>query len=150
MSNTVITDLLPFNSNIRGTPYEELINNTMGYFLELLEDGIDNIQDGFFIQSANGKYLDALGYDLNISRSENEDDLHYKNRLLIEPTDRFCEELLYDVYDIQLLTYNSDKNDCMLLSDNSLLANQYFVDVTDEIWNIIERKFITGNTLYKW
>lgn len=150
MSNTAITDLLPANSNIRGTPYEELINNTIGYFLELLEVEIDNIQDGFFIQSATGKYLDALGKDLNIARGENEDDEHYKNRLLIEPTDKFCEKLLYDVYGLQLLSYNSGKNDYMLLSDNTLLANKYFVDVTDEIWAIIVKKFITGDTVYRW
>lgn len=150
MSNTAITDLLPVNSNIRDTPFEELVNNTIGYFLELVEDEIENIQDGFFIQSATGKYFDLLGKDLNIVRSENETDEHYQNRLLIEPSDKFCEKLLYNVYDIQLLTYNASKNDYMLLSDNTLLSNQYFVDVTDEIWAIIVKKFITGETLCRW
>lgn len=150
MSNTAITDLLPVNSNIRGTPFEELINNTIGYFLELLEDEIEEINNGMFIESANGKYLDLHGKDYNLPRKNGESDDDYRKRLLIEPLDKFNLNTLYEVYNIQLLTYKSDKTDLTLLSDNHLLSNEYFVDVDEELWQAISNKFITGGVLHRW
>ena len=150
MSNTAITDLLPVNSNIRGTPFEELLNNTIGYFLELLENEIEEINDGLFIESANGKYLDLHGKDLGLPRQDGESDEDYRNRLLIEPLDKFNLQTLYRVYNIQLLSYNEDKTDLTLLSDNHLLSNKYYIDCSDELWNIILNKFITSNILYRW
>ena len=150
MSNTAIIDLLPVNNNIRNTPFEEFVNNTIGYFFELLEAEIENINEGCFIESANGKYLDLHGKDLNLPRKEGESDEDYRKRLLIEPLDKFNLQTLYEVYNIQLLSYNESKNDLMLLSDIHLLANEYFVDCSDELWNIISNKFITGKVLYRW
>jgi len=150
MSNTAITDLLPVNNNIRGTPWEEFINNTIGYFLEKLEEEIDDIADGCFIESANGKYLDLHGKDLNLPRNAGESDEDYRKRLLVEPLDKFNLNHLYTVYDVQLLSYNQNKTDLMLLSDNHYLANEYFIDVSNELWNIIINKFITGGVLHRW
>lgn len=150
MSNTAITDLLPVNSNIHGTPWEDFVNNTIGYFLELLEEEVDAINDGCFIESANGKYLDLHGKDLGLPRKAGEGDEDYRKRLLIEPLDKFNLNHLYTVYDVQLLSYNQDKNDLMLLSDNHHLANEYFIDVSNELWNIITNKFITGGVLHRW
>lgn len=150
MSNTAITDLLPANSNIHNTPFEEFVNNTIGYFLELLEEEVEEINNGCFIESANGKYLDLYGKDFGLPRNDGESDDDYRNRLLIEPLDKFNIQTLYEVYDIQLLGYKVDKTDWTLLSDNHLLANQYFIDCNDELWNIITNKFITMNVLFRW
>lgn len=150
MSNIAITDLLPANSNIRGTPFEEFVNNTIGYFLELFENEIEEMNDGCFIESANGKYLDLYGKDYNLPRKNGESDDDYRKRLLIEPLDRFNLNTLYEVYNIQLLTYHSNRSDLMLLSDNHLLSNEYFVDTDNELWDIIVKKFITGDTLHRW
>ena len=150
MSNTAITDLLPLNSNIRGTPYEELLNNTIGYFLEQLEDEIERINNGLFIESAEGKYLDLHGKDYGLPRKDGESDDDYRARLLIEPLDKFNLSTMYEVYDVQLLTYKSDKTNLTLLSDNHLLSNEYFIDCSDELWGIINNKFIVGNVLHRW
>lgn len=150
MQNKAITDLLPVNSSIRGTPWEDFINNTIGYFLGGLEEEIELINDGCFIESANGKYLDLHGKDLGLPRKADETDEDYRNRLLIEPLDKFNLQTLYEVYNIQLLSYNEGKNNLMLLSDNHYLSNKYFVDCTDELWSIISNKFITGEVLYRW
>ena len=148
--NTTITDLLPVNSNIHGTPFEDLINNTIGYFLEMIEEEVDAMNDGCFIDTAEGGYLDLWGKEFNIPRLNDESDEDYCQRLLVGPLDRFTINTLYTMYDIQLLTYKSDKTSLTLLSDNHFLANEYFIDCTDEIWETISRKFITMGILHRW
>lgn len=153
MSNTVVTDALPVKSKIHDTPYEELLNNTIGYLLEETEEEITNIVDGFNMQTATAKYLDLIGKDYNIQRRTDETDENYRKRLLIEPSDHFSEKLLYDVYDVQLLTYKNglrSGRDYTLLSDNTLLSDRYIVDVDDTVWEIINKKFIVQDTLIRW
>ena len=150
MSNSTVTDLLPVDSLIRDTPWEEFLNNSIGYFLEVLEADVEALNDGLFIDSAEGRYLDLHGKDLGLPRKSGEGDDDYRNRLLVEPLDQFTLEAMYEVYDVQLLSYNSNKSDLMLLSDNHLLSDEYFIDCSNELWEIIVRKFITGSTLHRW
>ena len=148
--NTTITDLLPAKSNIHNTPFEDLINNTIGYFFELIEEDNLEMTDGCFIQTAEGKYLDLYGKDYNLKRFEGESDDDYRTRLMIAPLEEFTINTLYTLYDVQLLTYNEDYNDLMLLSDNHLLNNKYLVDISDELWNDISKKFITMDILERY
>lgn len=150
LPNNVITINLPLNSLVRDTPWEEFLDNTIGRFFECLEEEVEAMNEGLFIESASGKYLDLHGKDLGLPRKADEDDEHYRNRLLVEPLDEFNVTTLYDVYDVQLLSYKADKTDLTLLSDNHLLSNEYFVDASDELWSIIQRKFITGEVLHRW
>ena len=150
MSNSTITDLMPVDSLIRDTPWEEFLNNSIGYFLELLEADVEALNDGLFIESAEGRFLDLHGKDLGLPRKSSEVDDDYRNRLLVEPLDQFTLEAMYEVYDVQLLSYNANKSDLMLLSDNHLLSDEYFIDCDNELWEIIVRKFITGSTLHRW
>ena len=146
--NTTITDLLPVNSNIHGTPFEDLINNTIGYFLELIEEEADNINDGCFLETAEGKYLDLWGKDYGIPRLNDENDEDYRKRLKILPLERFNIQTLYEVYDLQLLTRNDTSfNDLKLYSDNHFLDDEYWIGVSDEEWIEISRKFITTNKI---
>ena len=148
--NTTITDLLPVKSNIHGTPFEDLINNSIGYFLELIEGEVNRINDGCFIQEAEGSYLDLIGRDYNLPRYNGESDDDYRTRLSLAPLEEFSVNTVYELYDIQLLTYNSSYSDLMLLSDNHLLNNHYLVDVSDELWDEISSKFITRDVLERY
>lgn len=146
--NTTITDLLPVNSNIHGTPFEDLINNTIGYFLELIEEEVDAMNDGCFIDTAEGRYLDLWGKDYGIPRLNDENDEDYRKRLKILPLERFNIQTLYEVYDLQLLTRNDTSfNDLKLYSDNHFLDDEYWIGVSDEEWIEISRKFITTNKI---
>ena len=146
--NTTITDLLPVQSNIHGTPFEDLINNTIGYFLELIEEEIDAMNDGCFIDTAEGRYLDLWGKDYGIPRLNDETDEDYRKRLKILPLERFNIQTLYEVYDLQLLTRNDTSfNDLKLYSDNHFLDDEYWIGVSDEEWVEISRKFITTNKI---
>lgn len=146
--NTTITDLLPVNSNIHGTPFEDLINNTIGYFLEMIEEEVDAMNDGCFIDTAEGRYLDLWGKDYGIPRLNDENDEDYRKRLKILPLERFNIQTLYEVYDLQLLTRNDTSfNDLKLYSDNHFLDDEYWIGVSDEEWIEISRKFITTNKI---
>ena len=146
--NTTITDLLPVNSNIHGTPFEDLINNTIGYFLEMIEEEVDAMNDGCFLETAEGRYLDLWGKDYGIPRLNDETDEDYRKRLKILPLERFNIQTLYEVYDLQLLTRNDTSfNDLKLYSDNHFLDDEYWIGVSDEEWVEISRKFITTNKI---
>ena len=143
--NTTITDLLPVNSNIHGTPFEDLINNTIGYFLELIEEEIDHMNDGCFIDTAEGRYLDLWGKDYGIPRLNDESDEDYRKRLKILPLEQFTIQTLYDIYDLQLLTMQYASlifDDEKLYSDNHFLSNIYFTSCSDETWDDLNKKFV--------
>ena len=146
--NTTITDILPVNSNIHGTPFEDLITNTICYFLEMIEEEVDEMNDGCFIDTAEGRYLDLWGKDYGIPRLNDENDEDYRKRLKILPLERFNIQTLYEVYDLQLLTRNDTSfNDLKLYSDNHFLDDEYWIGVSDEEWIEISRKFITTNKI---
>ena len=142
--NTTITDLLPVNSNIHGTPFEDLINNTIGYFLEMIEEEIDAMNDGCFIDTAEGKYLDLWGKDYGIPRLNEESDEDYRKRLTILPLEQFTIQTLYDVYNLQLLTRDTRYlfNNLTLYSDNHLLEDTYWVNCSSAQFKEIMYKFL--------
>lgn len=148
--NTAITDLLQDKSNIKGTPFEELINNTIGYFFELIETDTENLKNGMFLNTAEGEYLDLWGIDLGIKRINGESDENYFNRLFFLPTDRLTPELIYTVYDLQLISYDSEADNLTLLSDNHFINNKYYVDCSDSVWEQLSKKFIVEGVLYRW
>lgn len=148
--NTAIINLLQNKSNIKGTPFEELINNTIGYFFELIEEDTEKLKDGMFLNTAEGEYLDLWGIDLGIKRIQGESDEDYLNRLLFLPTDKLTPELIYTVYDLQLLSYDSEADNLTLLSDNHFINNKYYVDCSDSVWEQLNQKFITEGVIYRW
>lgn len=146
--NNALTNLLPVQSNIHGTPFEDLVNNTIGYFLELIEEEVDNMNDGCFLETAEGRYLDLWGKDYNIPRLNEETDENYRKRLGLLPLEKFNIQTLYEVYDLQLLTRNDTSfNDLKLYSDNHFLDDEYWVGVSDDEWAEISQKFITTNKI---
>lgn len=148
--NTGITNLLQEKSNIKGTPFEELINNTIGYFFELIEQDTEKLKEGMFLNTAEGEYLDLWGIDLGIKRIQGESDEDYLNRLLFLPTDKLTPELIYTVYDLQLLSYDSEADNLTLLSDNHFINNKYYVDCSDSVWEQLSKKYIVEGVLYRW
>lgn len=151
--NTTVTDLFPVNSTIHDSAFKDFINNSIGYFLEMVEEETGNMKDGCFIDTAEGKYLDYWGTDLGIRRKDIESDDDYCIRLMISPLERFTIGALYELYDLQFLskpsTTPSDLN-LTLLSDNHFLSNEYYVDCSDEAWSEIGKKFIVGSTLVRY
>lgn len=151
--NTAVTDLFPVNSTIHESPFKDFLNNTIGYFLELVENEVQAMKDGCFLDSAEGHYLDLWGRDFNIRRLEGVSDDDYRKRLMILPLEQFTINTLYELYDLQLLTKPESSTgnlNLTLLSDNHFLNKQYYVDCSDDVWGEINKKFITGNILWRY
>ena len=150
--NTAITDLFSVNSNIHGTPFEDFLNNSIGYFLELIENGVTSMNEGCFINTAEGKYLDLWGKDLGIPRLNEESDEDYRTRLMISPLEQFTINTVYELYDLQLMTKPTSTSNLnlTLMSDNHFLNNKYYVDCSDEVWNELNKKFLTANVLWRY
>ena len=141
----IITDSLPQNSklNQEDNPFTDLINGTIGTFFELFEDEINTMNEELFIQESS-KYLDLFGRDYDIPRKEGETDEHYRTRLITLITKHFTINTLYYGYDAQLITYNANYSQNMLLSDNHYLNNEYFIICDDSVWNTIKKKYISN------
>ena len=150
--NTAITDLFPVNNSIHNTPFKDFLNNTIGYFLELMENEATAMDEGCFIDTAEGKYLDLWGKDYNIPRLNDESDDDYRTRLMISPLERFTINTVYELYDLQLMTKPASTSNLnlTLMSDNHFLNNQYYVNCSDEVWNEIDKKFLTTNVLWRY
>ena len=149
--NTAITSLLPNNNGIHDSPFKDLINNSIGYFLELIEEATTSMTDGCFLTTAEGRYLDYWGKDYNIPRLPDESDDDYRTRLMIIPLEVFTINTLYELYDLQLVTYNENYDpDSMLVSDNHFLSDKYIVDCSDSVYGEISNKFLTDNILWRY
>lgn len=147
-----ITDYLSSNSKLRDddNPFKELINNTIGYFFELIDNDTDEINNSVFIQEAIGKYLDLHGKDLGYLRRNNESDEDYRNRIILDSLDHFTFNWCYALYDLQFLTVtNNYDKDTMLLSDNHYLEKKYFVVCNQDTFSRIQKKFITDGVLWR-
>jgi hypothetical protein len=147
-----ITDYLSSNSKLQDddNPFKELINNTIGYFFELIDNDTDEMNNSVFIQEATGKYLDLHGKDLDYLRRNDESDEEYRNRIILDSLDRFTFPWVYALYDLQFLTHNSEYDkDTMLLSDNHYLNKKYFVVCTQDTFSSIRKKFITHAVLVR-
>ena len=148
----MITEFLPSSSKIQDedNPFHQFLNNTIGYFLDLIDEETDELNTNIFIQEATGKCLDLHGVDFGLKRLPDETDEDYRNRIILDSLDRFTFNWLYTLFELQLLTYNDDYDaDTMLVSDNHNLSNKYFISCSNEVWNIIIKKFIVEGVLVR-
>ena len=110
------------------------------------------MNEGCFINTAEGRYLDLWGKDLGIRRLNDESDDDYRTRLMISPLEQFTINTVYELYDLQLMTKPSSSSnlDLTLMSDNHFLNKQYYVDCADEVWNELDKKFLTTGVLWRY
>lgn len=147
-----ITDYVSHNSRLQDedNPFHELINNTIGYFFDLINNDTDETNNGMFLQESTGKYLDLWGKDYHYGRNNDETDENYRNRIILDSLDRFTFTWAYTLYDLQFLTYNSEYDtDTMLLSDNHYLSNKYYVPCSWALFNNISKKFRVNGVLWR-
>ena len=148
----MITDFLASSSKIQDetNPFHQFLNNTIGYFLDVIDEETDNLNVGIFVQESTGKLLELHGVDYGLKRLSNETDEDYRHRLVLDSLDRFTFNWLYTLFDLQLLCYKDNYNpQTTLLSDNHYLDNKYFISCSDEVWSIITKKFIVNDVLVR-
>ena len=139
---TGIIERLPVNSQLQNpdNPMHNIIQNTIGELLDNFE--ID--YDQFFLQDATGKYLDLHGKQYGIGRKNNESDEEYRNRIILGAYEYATVKVLTEIYGVEFYANvdNFENNTNLLCSDNPYLTNELMGFISDEVYNILDEKFI--------
>ena len=117
-----------------------IIQNTIGELLDNFE--ID--YDQFFLQDATGKYLDLHGKQYGIGRKSNESDEEYRNRIILCAYEYATVKVLKEIYGVKFYANvdNFENNTNLLCSDNPYLTDELMGFVSEEVYNILDEKFI--------
>lgn len=139
---TGIIERLPVNSQLQNPNNQMhiIIQNTIGELLDNFE--ID--YDQFFLQDATGKYLDLHGKQYGIGRKNNESDEEYRNRIILGAYEYATVKVLTEIYGVEFYANvdNFENNTNLLCSDNPYLTSELMGFVSEEVYNILDEKFI--------
>ena len=139
---TGIIERLPVNSQLQNPNNQMhiIIQNTIGELLDNFE--ID--YDQFFLQDATGKYLDLHGKQYGIGRKNNESDEEYRNRIILCAYEYATVKVLTEIYGVKFYANvdNFENNTNLLCSDNPYLTNELMGFISEEVYNILDEKFI--------
>lgn len=139
---TGIIERLPINSQLQNpnNPMHNIIQNTIGELLDNFE--ID--YDQFFLQDATGKYLDLHGKQYGIGRKNNESDEEYRNRIILSAYEYATVKVLTEIYGVKFYANvdNFENNTNLLCSDNPYLTDELMGFISEEVYNILDEKFI--------
>lgn len=137
-----IIERLPVNSQLQNpnNPMHKIIQNTIGELLDNFE--ID--YDQFFLQDATGKYLDLHGKQYGIGRKNNESDEEYRNRIILCAYEYATVKVLTEIYGVKFYANvdNFENNTNLLCSDNPYLTSELMGFISEEVYNILDEKFI--------
>ena len=140
----MIVEMLPLSSKLQraDNPLRIVLDRTVGEWLDNFEQPFEQL----FLMSATGGWLDAHGRDYGVPRRLDEDDEHYRQRIIYEKLDHLTPSLLSDVYNVRLFSYRGDFNvsDNTLVSDNQhIVQSNTFLGLSDEdTISILDKKFI--------
>lgn len=139
---TGIIERLPVNSQLQNPNNQMhiIIQNTIGELLDNFE--ID--YDQFFLQDATGKYLDLHGKQYGIGRKNNESDEEYRNRIILGAYEYATVKVLTEIYGVEFYANvdNFENNTNLLCSDNPYLTSELMGFISEEVYNILDEKFI--------
>lgn len=139
---TGIIERLPVNSQLQNpnNPMHKIIQNTIGELLDNFEIDYDQL----FLQDATGKYLDLHGKQYGIGRKNNESDEEYRNRIILCAYEYATVKVLTEIYGVEFYANvdNFENNTNLLCSDNPYLTDELMGFVSDEVYNILDEKFI--------
>ena len=145
----MMVEMLPVNSQLqkKDNPVHVVLDRSVGAYMDTFEIPYEQI----FLTTATGGWLDAHGKDYGIPRRLNEDDEHYRQRIIYEKLDHLTPSLLADVYNVKLFTYREDfdVSNNTLVSDNPhIVQNESFLSVSDEdTISILDKKFILDSVI---
>ena len=139
---TGIIERLPVDSQLQNPNNQMhiIIQNTIGELLDNFE--ID--YDQFFLQDATGKYLDLHGKQYGIGRKNNESDEEYRNRIILGAYEYATVKVLTEIYGVEFYANvdNFENNSNLLCSDNPYVTSELMGFISEEVYNILDEKFI--------
>ena len=139
---TLIIERLPVNSQLQN--HDNLMHIIIQYTIGELLDNFEIDYDQFFLQDATGKYLDLHGKQYGIGRKSNESDEEYRNRIILCAYEYATVKVLTEIYGVKFYANvdNFENNTNLLCSDNPYLTNELMGFISDEVYNILDEKFI--------
>lgn len=135
------------NDNLidKTNPMNIILNNSVGEWLQQKDN--ENFFEQFFLQDADGAYLDLHGNDFGVKRKLNESDEDYRQRIIYESLSNLTVNFLLDVYNVELYTFvdDFDVDDNYLTSDNPYFKENGVMASADTITkNILNKRFVIG------
>ena len=142
-----IVENLPENSILRNPNHVmfKVLDGTLGEWLTSF-DNLD-LWSQFFITDATGKYLDLHGNQYGIKRRLNENDNHYRTRIILGGLGYLTIPYLLSSFDLMVYAGvdDFDPEDNMLTSDNPLVnTGSIIVECSSDVKEILESKFPIG------
>ena len=147
----MMVEMLPLHSQLqkKDNPLRIVLDRTVGAYMDDFEIPYEQI----FVTTATGGWLDAWGKDYGVPRRLDEDDEHYRQRIIYEKLDHLTPALLNDVYNVKLFTYrlDFDVTNNTLVSDNPhIVKNNTFIGLSDiDTISILDKKFVL-NSIITW
>ena len=122
-----------------------LIDYTIGEWLQREND--EYFFEQFFLQEATGVYLDLHGKEYGVIRKINETDEDYRERIVLSSLGFLTVNYLREIYNIDLYSFvpNFNPHNNTLVSDNPYYDGKFMGIASDEVKNILNKKFVFGS-----
>ena len=122
----------------------KLFNNTLVWYLMKIQD--EDKMSNLFIETAEGIWLDLLGYIKGLYRLENEEDDDFRNRILTSANFQLCVEDIKNLNG-EVVCYVEDINR-QITSKNDLLSDEFIIDAPKSCKEYINRYVKDGGWHY--
>lgn len=140
----MMVEMLPQHSALQreDNPLRVVLDRTVGEFMDTVDS--EAVFDGLFLTSATGGWLDAFGRDYNVSRKQDESDDDYRNRILFEKLEYLNASNLINIFGLTLYVFvdDFDASENCLTSDNPYISSRYMSVASDELKEILNKKFV--------
>lgn len=145
-----LVENLPEASVLRNpnNPMFKVLDGTLGEWLTSFDN--KEFWSQFFINEATGKYLDLHGKQYNIKRRLDENDDHYRTRVILGGLGYLTIPYLLASFDLMVYTGVVDfsLDDNTLVSDNPFInTGSILVECSSDVKQILESKFPVGGSV---
>ncbi len=140
----MMVEMLPQHSDLQDEDNQlrTVLDKSVGEFMDSVST--ESVFDGLFLQSASGGWLDAHGVDFGVVRRDGESDESYRERIIFEKLEYLTVDNLLSIYGLTLYVFvdDFDASENCLTSDNPYISSRYMSVASDELKEILNKKFV--------
>lgn len=137
-------EMLPQHSALQDSDNQLriVLDKSVGEFMDSVSTEV--VFDGLFLQTASGGWLDAHGVDFGVVRRDGESDESYRERIIFEKLEYLTVHNLLNIYGLTLYAFvdDFDASENCLTSDNPYISSRYMSVASDELKEILNKKFV--------
>ena len=140
----MMVEMLPQHSALQDEDNQlrTVLDKSVGEFMDSVSTEV--VFDGLFLQTASGGWLDAHGRDYGVIRKQDESDESYRERIIFEKLEYLTVRNLIEIYGLTLYVFvdDFDASENCLTSDNPYISSKYMSVASDELKEILNKKFV--------